>query len=118
MKYFRIQATYNSAVTGKPCGIFGVIQALKSQQKLNAQELSLFTEIEAWFVSNLHQPDFYQNGNEIKGITQFKESSVEMLNKLKPLIQILDNHKIDYKLKATAKPGTIIYEDSFQVGTT
>ena len=41
-----------------------------------------------------------------------------MLNKLKPLIQILDNHKIDYKLKATAKPGTIIYEDSFQVGTT
>ena len=118
MKYIRIQATFNSIVTGKPCGIFGVIQSLKLQEKLNPQELSLFEDIEAWFISNLDQPDFYNNGNEIKGITWFKESSVEMLSKLQPLTQILDNHKIDYELKETAEPGTIIYEDSYQVGTT
>ncbi len=117
MKYIRIQATYNSKVTGKPCGIFAVMHGLVNRKALNEEEEKTFIRIRTWFEENLDQPDFYENGNTVQGITWFKPDSVQMIEKLKPLMVIMDRHGVEYEIREESNPGKIIYEDVFQIGT-
>jgi len=115
MKYIRIQATYNSTITGKPLGVFGVIHGLQSRNELTDLEVEVFNQVKHWFEENLAQPQFYKKGNSPKGISWFKESSKEMLMKIEPLINIMKNHNVCYEIKETLDPSEIIYEDDFQV---
>ena len=85
---------------------------------LTQDEDIAFTEIDTWFKANLIEPDFYKNGNEAKAITYFKSSTTtDMIKRLQPLIQILNNHSVDVEtVEVETIPGRLIYEDEFQIG--
>lgn len=114
MTYVRIQTTY-CGKTGKPVGIFGACHHLRRRGVLTAEEDALFRQIDDWFIEHLPQPPFYMLGNPDKAITWFKASATDMLERLTPLVKILETHNVVYDLVRTDNPGRIIYEDAFQV---
>ncbi|OHD55850.1 MAG: hypothetical protein A2Y33_14560 [Spirochaetes bacterium GWF1_51_8] len=115
MKYLRIQVRY-SGKTGKPVGIFGAVHHLMTAGALNPEEIKLFQEIEAWFEEYLPNPPFYNDGNPDKAITYFKNNkTLHMLEKLIPLLKILEKYEVPYDVVYTNFPGRVIYEDDFQV---
>ena len=58
--------------------------------------------------------DFCKNHEKV--ITFFKcESTLEMLEKLKPAIALLDRHQKPYDVVYTNFVGTIVYEDDWQI---
>jgi len=99
-----------------PVGIFGACHHLRRAGRLSAEDDQRFTEIDAWFDRELVTPPFYQDGNSIKGITWFKQSATRLLEALGPLREILERYEVPYDIVESDDPGTIVYEDEFQVG--
>jgi hypothetical protein len=115
MKFLRVQVRY-SGKTGKPVGIFGAVYHLMNAGALSDEETKLYKDIEAWFEEYLPNPPFYEDGNPDKAITYFKNNrTTHMLEKLMPLLGLLDKYQVPYDVVYTNYPGSIIYEDDFQV---
>jgi hypothetical protein len=119
LNYVRIQARY-SGKTGKPVGIFGacwhLLRGVMRTNRLTEDEAKLFMEIEAWFRENLPEPPFYSDGNSQKVITWFKtDTTKEMLERLRPLMDLLDKYNVPFDIVYTNSVGTTVYEDKYQV---
>lgn len=114
-KYVRIQTRY-CGKTGKPVGIFGACWHLKRAGNLSNEEVQLFLEIDEWFKVHLPTPPFYEKGNPDKAITWFKrESTDDMLERLQPLMNLLEQYDVEFDVVFTNHIGKIIYEDEYQV---
>lgn len=115
-KYVRIQVRY-CGNTGKPVGIFGACWHLLWADRLTEEEAARFINIDAWFKEYLPEPPFYESGNPDKAVTWFKRDSTEhMLKELQPLIDLLEKYQVEHDVVLSNYPGTIIYEDEYQVG--
>lgn len=119
LKYVRIQVRYNGK-TGKPVGIFGACHHVVYNKYYNFNstddDRKLFELTEKWFDENLPNPPFYDNGNTNNYITWFKsETSKKMLEKIIPLMNILDKYNVPYDMIYTNYVGNIVYEDEYQV---
>ncbi|MCU6795110.1 hypothetical protein OB236_23660 [Paenibacillus sp. WQ 127069] len=116
VRYLRVQVRY-SGKTGKPVGIFGACWHLLRGSRLNEEESAKFLAINEWFKEHLPEPSFYEHGNPDKAITWFKVGlSDQMVTELQPLMDLLDKYHVQYDIVLSNYPGTIIYEDKYQVG--
>ena len=113
-KYMRIQGRETSYITKYPKGIFSLCWNLIRDEQLTNEEKELFISIDDWFKDNLPEPEPCKNHEKI--ITFFKcEGTVEMIEKLKPAIALLDRHQKAYDVVYTNFVGTIVYEDDWQI---
>lgn len=114
--FVRLQATYRGRL-GVEVGIFVALDHLRRADRLTQDEEELYFEIDDWFRAQLPNPPFYENGNTIGAVTWFKRpTSGEMLTRLEPLCRILDRYGVPWVAAETSDPGTVVYEDEFQVG--
>lgn len=115
-KYVRIQDRW-IGTTGKPVGIFATCWYHKLEKIFSPEEIKQFEEIEKWFIDNLIQPEFYKDKDNNKAITWFKaKTSKHMIEKLLPLMDLLDKYDRPHDIIFTDYPGKIVYEDEYQVG--
>jgi len=118
-KYFRIQGREIAYRTGKPVGIFVLNWRRIRDGIYSPEDVELYECTHQWFLEHLPQPPFYgdNNDNPKGAITWFKrESSEEMLERIQPLIDLLDKYAIPYDIVYSDHVGKIIYEDEYQVG--
>ena len=117
MKYIRIQSREIAYRTGKPCGIFAAVHRLQRDGKLNEEEKNMYYDIDqVWFQENLPNPPFYDDDNPGKPITWFKtDTTAHMLEKLQPLMDMMDKNNMPYDVVYTNFPGKIVYEDEYQI---
>jgi len=114
--YYRIHVHYASPTTGQPVGVFAAMHHLKRAGRLTVEEEALFTTINNWFKQCLPNPPFYQDGNSIGAVTWFKETALDMMRELEPLIAILRKYGVQVSVAEHQEPGRVIYEDDYQVG--
>lgn len=113
-KYMRIQGRETSYITKYPKGIFSLCWNLIKDGQLTNEEKELFISIDGWFKDNLPEPEPCTNHERV--ITFFKcGSTLEMIEKLKPAIALLDRHQKPYDVVYTNFMGTIVYEDNWQI---
>ena len=115
MKYVRVQVYYSGKL-GYPVGIFGACHHLRRAKRLSPEDDKLFGDVDSWFDRQLPIPPFYEDGNSLRAITWFKETSIELLAALTPLEDLLRRHAVDHHTVCTEDPGDIVYEDQYQVG--
>ena len=118
-KYVRIQTRYCGR-TGKPVGIFAacwhLLKGTMRDDCLSEEDKEVYLDIRSWFEENLPNPPYYEDGNTIKAITWFKrDSTKEMLERLQPLIELLEKYNVGYDVVYSDDVGKIIYEDDYQV---
>jgi hypothetical protein len=116
-KYVRIQSREMAYLTGKPAGIFTAVYRLQRMGKLTPEEEEIYHEIDqVWFQKHLPNPPFYDDDKPGKPITWFKTATTgHMLDKLAPLMAMLDKYSVAYDVVYTNAPGEVVYEDEFQV---
>ena len=113
--YVRIQVRDKSN-TGKPIGIIGACWKIHNEGRLSKEDQVKFLKLEKWFTSLLPEPPFYKDGNPQKAICYFKvDGAQDMLDKITPLMQLLDKYEYEYDVVYTNYIGKIIYEDKYQV---
>jgi len=114
--FVRLQAPYRGRL-GVEVGIFVAVDHLRRADRLTEDEEELYFDIDDWFEVHLPNPPFYQDGNTKGAITWFKSSSTgDMRQRLQPLCHLLDKYAVTWLAAESTDPGTIIYEDAFQVG--
>jgi len=114
--FVRFQALYRGRL-GVEVGIFVAVDHLRRAERLTEDEEELYFDVDDWFQIHLPNPPFYEAGNPKGAVTWFKGSSTdEMRQRLEPLCRMLDRYGVAWAAAESADPGTIIYEDRFQVG--
>ncbi len=94
--------------------IFSVCWNLIRDDQLTNEEKEPFLSIDDQFKDNL--PGLEPCKNHEPVITFFKcESTLEMVEKVKPAIALLDRHQKPYNMVYTNFVGIIVYEDDWQV---
>ena len=113
-KYMRIQGREDSYITKYPKGIFSLCWNLIRDGSLTAEEERLFIAVDGWFKENLPEPKPCKNHEKV--ITFFKcEHTAHMLEKLEPVLALLDKYRKPYDVVYTNFVGGIVYEDEWQV---
>lgn len=116
-KYMRIQGHEYSYATGKPTGMFSLCHRRVNSGVFSEEDTKLFHETNQWFKENLIEPEFYADGNTVRGITWLKTENFEPFREKTAVITgLLDKYKIPYDEVYTDYVGEIIYEDEYQVG--
>lgn len=114
LRYVRIQGRENSYMTGYPKGVFSLCWNLIRDGILTPEEEALFRAIDAWFKEVLPEPEPCKNREPV--VTFFKrESTDEMLDKLRPALALLDKYGRPYDVVYTNFVGTPVYEDEWQI---
>ena len=119
-KYVRIQGREIAWKTKKPVGVFILNWRRIRDNIYSPEDVKLYDETHQWFLDNLPQPPFYgdNNDNPQGAITYFKTENCDvMLEKIQPLIDLLDKYDIPYDVVYTNYIGKIIYEDEYQGGS-
>lgn len=118
-KYMRIQGREIAYRTQKPVGIFVLNWRRIRDGVYSAEDAEIYERTHKWFLENLPEPPFYGNDNENPqgAVTWFKTAnSGEMLERIQPLIDLLEKYDIPYDIVYSNYVGKIIYEDDYQVG--
>ena len=93
------------------------VDHLRRAGYLTTDEIATYLDVDDWFKVHLPQPTFYGDGNSIGGITWFKSPMrVDMAQRATSLMAILSAHDVAHEMVFTDNPGTLVYEDDFQVG--
>lgn len=112
----RLQVTYRG-VLGVEVGIFVAVDHLRRAGRLSVDEEATYFGVDDWFQAELPNPPFYADGNSVGAVTWFKRAAgAAMLDPLAPLQRILDDHGVAHVVAESADPGTVVYEDRFQIG--
>ena len=113
----RIQGHEYSFQTRKPAGLFSLCHRRAGSGVFSKEDIKLFNETDKWFKDNLTEPQFYKEGNSVRGITWFKTEAYDAFReKTELLTGLLDKYKVPYDIVYTDYVGDIIYEDEYQVG--
>lgn len=118
-KYMRIQGRETSYRTGKPVGVFVLNWRRVRDKVYSPEDVRIYEDVDRLFKEILPEPPFYGDDNENPdgAVTWFKtDSSAEMLEKIQPLVNLLDKYGVPYDIVYSNFVGKIIYEDEFQVG--
>nr|SBO91232.1 hypothetical protein BN4615_P746 [Nonomuraea gerenzanensis] len=99
-----------------PVGIFAACHHLRRAGRLVPADDELFTQVDDWFIARLPYPPFYADGNTIRAVPWFKPDAAWLIAALAPLEDLLRRYDVPYDIVRSPDPGTIIYEDDFQIG--
>ncbi|MFC8598567.1 HAD family hydrolase [Isoptericola sp. NPDC057191] len=114
--FVRVQATYCGRL-GVEVGIFVAVDHLRRAGLLTAREEADYLDVDDWFTEHLPNPDFYGDGNTVGAVTWFHAPVPEdMQQRVDRLCDILRAHGVEFDVVHSTDPGTVVYQDEFQVG--
>lgn len=118
MEYVRFQGQYPN-VAGLHVGIFGLVNVLGRHGMLAPDEERFRRENNDWYDAAYPDPGvaagIYGGQAERGAAAWFKSTSTELIARVSGYLAILDAHAIAWHELRTTDPGTIIYEDDYQV---
>jgi len=114
--YVRFRSPYPS-FSGLKIGVFGLVNVLGRRGMLTPDEERFRRENNDWYNAAYPEPDVYGPDTDPLAECWFKASSHELLSRVSGYLAILDAHSIAWEEVRTTDPGTILYEDRWQVVT-
>lgn len=112
--YVRFRSPY-PGFSGLKVGVFGLVNVLGRHGMLTPGEERFRRENNDWYDSAYPQPGVYGPDTDPLAECWFKASAHELLRRVSGYLAILDAHSIAWEEVRTADPGTILYEDRWQV---
>jgi len=112
-RYVRFRSARESA-TGYQVGVFGLVNVLGRHGMLTPDEEQFRRENNAWYEAAYPSPTPSYREHPA-AVAWFKETSAGLLARIPGYLAILDAHRIAWEEARTSDPGTIVYEDAYQV---
>jgi hypothetical protein len=113
-EYVRFRSRYPSA-TGLKIGVFGLVNTLGRRGMLTPDEERFRRQNNDWYNAAYPEPDVYGPDTDPLAECWFKVTSGELMTRVTGYLTILDAHRIAWEEVRTTDPGTILYEDDWQV---
>lgn len=101
--------------SGYTSGILVAAHMLRDDADLTAQEHQELREALAWFNEELFVPKLLEKVEHRRAISWFKPAAEEAIRRMWHLKDVLDFHGHHVEVLRTSEPGTVVYEDDWQV---
>lgn len=101
--------------SGHTSGILVVAHTLRDEGELTSSEHEELRLLLAWFTANLPVPKVLVDIEHRRAISWFKPNAVEAIRRMWEVKRILEQHGHNINVLRTDAPGTVVYEDEWQV---
>ena len=98
-----------------PQGIFQAAIELRDDGRLERYEEDWLERELRWLRMHLPSPDCLRDEGNERAICWFKPEAKRVIEKVRGLVALLEAKGVPVAMLTTADPGTIIYEDKWQV---
>jgi hypothetical protein len=88
---------------------------LRDSGEVADYEVDHIEELFEWINDKLPCPPFESSDGSPDAISWFKDSSQEIISRFRDMIALLEIHGRPVRTITTMAPGTILYEDDYQV---
>lgn len=113
--FIRFTVLSTDSDSGAPAGILVATHALRDEGELSAEEHRELRLCLQWFNEHLKVPGVLGEPARHRAISWFKTTATEPIQKMWELKRILDQHRLHVEVRKTDDPGTVIYDDEWQV---
>ena len=96
-------------------GVFQAIFELRDSGQLSDYEMEIVQRELDWLKMHLKSPRVLRDSRMERAISWFKPEAARPIEKVRSLCQILQEHGFLVKMLKTDTPGTILYQDGWQV---
>lgn len=96
-------------------GVFQAAYKLRDAGKLAPFEEELLADLLKWYGTHLPSPACLSEIGTERAISWFKARAGKRLQKIWQIVTILKEHGVHVDMIRTDRPGTIIYEDVWQI---
>ena len=110
---FTILATDTDS--GYKCGILVAAHTLRDEGNLTVLEHQVLRETLSWFNEKLFVPTILRQVEHRRAISWFKPAAEEAIRRMWHLKNLLNLHGYHVEVLRTMEPGTVVYEDDWQV---
>src|SRR5688572_9162574 len=101
--------------SGHASGILVTAHTLRDEGDLTSEEHLELRAALAWFNEELFVPKLLERAEHRRAISWFKPAAEEAVRRMWHLKELLDRHGHHVEVLRTSEPGTVIYEDDWQV---
>lgn len=101
--------------SGHRSGVLVAAHALRDEGDLLRDEHETLRVLLAWFTENLPVPKVLKVSEHRRAISWFKPSANEAIRRMWELKIVLESHGYHVNVLRTEQPGSILYEDEWQV---
>ncbi|MGE0084514.1 MAG: hypothetical protein AB7S75_08835 [Desulfococcaceae bacterium] len=119
MNYIRFAIHEKDDKSGREKGLFSAMSDLLFADCLYEYERELEQSLYSWFKKNLRVPAVLSSKSNhcknVNAISWFKVSAKEHIDNFMQYARILEAHDVNVVRLLTDKPGTIVYEDDYQI---
>jgi hypothetical protein len=113
--YLRFALKVLESESGYRKGILVAAHELRDNADLTVDEHRELRESLAWFNVNLNHPACLADPENRRAISWFKPEAHKPISRMWALKAILENHGYVVDVHKTESPGTILFEDGWQV---
>lgn len=113
--FVRFQTKIPDPDSGKPGGIFVAAYQLRDSNSLTRDEEAWLMACLAWFKMHLKVPECLSESVNRRAICWFKGDNRNAISRIWDLVAFLKEHDVFVDIIRTRDPGTIVYEDGYQV---
>jgi len=101
-------------------GIFNAMGFIRDHKSTLDEDELILKDLYVWFKNHLDVPHWYINedreyGVRSKAFSWFKDSAREHILKINDSIIVLEKYNLIVERVTSKNPGTIVYEDEFQI---
>jgi hypothetical protein len=103
------------ATSHSPQGIFHAAIELRDDGRLEAYEEEWLERELRWLRMHLPSPDCLRDEGNERAICWFKPEARRAIEKVRGIVALLEAKGVPVEMRTTADPGTVVYEDKWQV---
>lgn len=101
--------------SGHRAGVLVAAHELRDEGDLTVDEHTELRLMLSWFNEHLFVPSLLNDHEHRRAISWFRENAHEPIQKMWSLKRLLETHGVHTEILRTREPGTIVYEDKYQV---
>jgi hypothetical protein len=98
-----------------PQGVFQAAIELRDRGLLEPYEEEWLERDLGWLRMHLPSPDCLKDAGNDRAICWFKPGARRAIDKVRGIVALLETRSIHVRMVTSADPGTIVYEDAWQV---
>ncbi|MFT3734576.1 MAG: hypothetical protein QM776_06090 [Rhodocyclaceae bacterium] len=111
----RFTTLAQNAESGHRSGMLVAAHTLRDEGRMSHEEHEMLRLLLGWFNTNLPVPSVLEAIEHRRAISWFKPGANDAIRKMWELKQLLESHGTHVDVLRTTEPGSILYEDAWQV---
>lgn len=105
----------HDAYSHSPQGVFQAAFELRDSGQLEPYEEEWLERDMAWLRMHLPAPECLRDDDNHRAICWFKPTASHAIDKVRGIVALLDSRDVVVRMITTANPGSVVYEDRWQV---